>query len=222
MFKTLHLVWFMGNKHCITIMWVKQCHKPAMTGNGLYHLFMVIWGIRFLIFGFLAVGTSCRLYFLSLYTGWLRNVKNGFPSSWIRIIPNMLGTPYNQPTGFWTLLKWLCLFCLKMSWKKKGKLGEPLNPLVKLSLFSSFSGYHSGGILNGWLVAWCFGARYHQPKLSINRWLKAGSGFKQSQNAWILDMHTYIYMYIHIYIWHCRCVSVLYLSSANMFYTVCL
>jgi hypothetical protein len=50
-------------------------------------------------------------------------------------------------------------------------------------------------------VAWCFGARYHQPKLSINRWLKAGSGFKQSQNAWILDMHTYIYMYIHIYIY---------------------
>ena len=125
MFKTLHLVWFMGNKHYITIMWVKQCHKPAMTGNGLYHLFMVIWGIRFLIFGFLAVGTSCRLYFLSLYTGWSRNVKNGFPSSWIRIIPNMLGTPYNQPTGFWTLLKWLCLFCLKMLWKKGKTGGNP-------------------------------------------------------------------------------------------------
>ena len=25
--------------------WVKQCHKPFMTGNGLYHLFMVIWGM---------------------------------------------------------------------------------------------------------------------------------------------------------------------------------
>ena len=25
--------------------WVKQCHKPLMTGNGLYHPFMVIWGM---------------------------------------------------------------------------------------------------------------------------------------------------------------------------------
>ena len=26
------------------LMWVKQCHKPPMTGNGLYHLFMVMTG----------------------------------------------------------------------------------------------------------------------------------------------------------------------------------
>ena len=33
----------------IGIMWEKQCHKPAMTGNGLnpsyLYLFMVIWGM---------------------------------------------------------------------------------------------------------------------------------------------------------------------------------
>ena len=28
----------------ITTMWVKQCHKPPMTGNGLYNLTMVMTG----------------------------------------------------------------------------------------------------------------------------------------------------------------------------------
>ena len=31
-------------------MWVKQCHKPPMTGNGLYHLVMVIWGMVYYSF----------------------------------------------------------------------------------------------------------------------------------------------------------------------------
>ena len=32
------------------IMWVKQCHKPPMTGNVLYHLFMVIWRMVYCCF----------------------------------------------------------------------------------------------------------------------------------------------------------------------------
>ena len=30
------------------LMWLNN-HKPTMTGNGLYHLFMVIWGDDLLI-----------------------------------------------------------------------------------------------------------------------------------------------------------------------------
>ena len=35
------------------VMWLKQCHKPPMTGNGLYHLFMVKLGMVYYSFTYI-------------------------------------------------------------------------------------------------------------------------------------------------------------------------
>ena len=37
-----------GDEWWWTVMWVKQCHKPPMTGNSLYHLCMVMTGRWFI------------------------------------------------------------------------------------------------------------------------------------------------------------------------------